>query len=56
MNSQIEKVTMYSGNGKNPMVILEGEQPLPKTDFSSNDDNRWLKGSPSEKGTSKVDS
>jgi hypothetical protein len=49
MNSHIEKVTMYSGNGKNPMVIPEGEHPLPETDLSSNNDNRWPEGSPSEK-------
>jgi hypothetical protein len=49
MNSQAEKVTMYFGNGKNPMVIPEGEHPHPETNLSSNDENRWPKGSPSEK-------
>jgi hypothetical protein len=49
MNSHIEKVTVYFGNGKNPMVILEGEHPLPETDLSSNSDNRWPEGSLSEK-------
>ena len=49
MNSQVEKVTVYSGNGKNPMVIPEGEHPLPETDLFTNDDNWWPKGSTSEK-------
>ena len=49
MNSHIEKVTVYSGRRKDPMVILEGENPLPKTDLSSNNDNRWPEGTPSEK-------
>uniref|UniRef100_A0A2N9IGA3 Uncharacterized protein n=1 Tax=Fagus sylvatica TaxID=28930 RepID=A0A2N9IGA3_FAGSY len=49
MNSHIEKVTVYSGNGKNPMVIPEGEHLLSETDMSSNNDNRWPEGSPSEK-------
>jgi hypothetical protein len=31
------------------MVIPEGEHPLSEIDLSSNDDNRWLEGSPSEK-------
>ena len=49
MNSQVEKVTMYSRSEKNPMVIPEGEHPHLETDLSSNDENRWPKGSPSEK-------
>ena len=49
MNSHIEKVTVYFENGKNPMVIPEGEHPLSETDLSSNSDNRWPEGSLSEK-------
>ena len=49
MNSHIEKVTVYSGRGKDPMVIPEGENPLPETDMSSNNDNRWPEGTPLEK-------
>ncbi len=49
MNSQVEKVTMYSGNRKNLMVISEGEHPIMETDLSSNNDNRWPDGSPSKK-------
>ena len=49
MNSQIEKVTVYSENGKNPMVIPEGEHPFLETNLSSNDDNWWPEGSPSKK-------
>ena len=49
MNSHIEKVTVYSRNGKNPMVIPEGKHPLLETDLSFNKDNRWPEGSPSEK-------
>jgi hypothetical protein len=45
---------MYSGNGKNPMVILEGEHPVMETDLSSNNDNRWPEGSPSEKALRKL--
>ena len=52
MNSHIEKVTIYSGTGKNPMTIPEEENPLPETNLSSNNDNRWPEGtlsdSPSE--------
>jgi hypothetical protein len=40
MNNHIEKVTVYFGNGKNPMVIPEGEHPLPETNLSSNNDKR----------------
>ena len=54
MNSQVEKVTMYSGNEKNPMVIPEGKHPITKTDLSSNNDNRWPEGSPSEKALKKL--
>ena len=42
MNNQIEKISMYSGNGKKPIENLE-------TEVSSNNDNRWPEGSPSEK-------
>ena len=49
MNSHIEKVTVYSGRGKDQMVIPEDENPLPETDLSSNNDNRWPEGTPSEK-------
>ncbi len=45
MNSQVEKITVYSGNGKNPMVILGGEHPITETDLSYNNDNRWPEGS-----------
>ena len=54
MNSHIKKVTVYSGNGKNPMIILEGENPLPETDLSSNNDNRWPEGTPSEKALRRI--
>jgi hypothetical protein len=49
MTSHIAKVTMYSGNRKNPMVIPEGGNPLPEAELSSNNDNRWPEGTPSEK-------
>ena len=54
MNSHIEKVTVYSSRRKDPMVILEGENPLPKTDLSSNNDNRWSEGTPSEKALQRI--
>uniref|UniRef100_A0A2N9EYS7 RNase H type-1 domain-containing protein n=1 Tax=Fagus sylvatica TaxID=28930 RepID=A0A2N9EYS7_FAGSY len=54
MNSHIEKVTVYSGRGKDPMVILEGENPLLETDLSSNNDNRWPEGTPSEKALRRI--
>ena len=54
MNSQMEKITVYSGNGKNPMVIPGGEHPITETDLSSNNDNRWPEGSPSEKALQKL--
>jgi hypothetical protein len=54
MNSQVEKVKMYSGNGKNPMVIPEGEHPIMGTDLSSNNDNRWPEGSPLKKALQKL--
>jgi hypothetical protein len=31
MTSRIEKVTVYSGRGKDPMIIPEGENPLLET-------------------------
>ena len=49
MTSHIKKVTVYSENGKNPMVIPEGVNPLPETDLSSNNDNRWPEGTLSKK-------
>jgi hypothetical protein len=54
MNSHIEKVTVYSRNGKHPMIILEGENLLSQTDLSSNNDNRWPKGTPSEKALRRI--
>ena len=54
MNSHIEKVTVYSGHGKNPMIIPEGENPLPETDLSSNNDKRWPEGTPSEKALRRI--
>ena len=49
MNSQVEKITVYSGNEKNPIVIPEGEHPHPETDLSFNDKNQWPEGLPLEK-------
>jgi hypothetical protein len=49
MTSHIEKVTVYSGRGKDPMIIPEEENPLLETDLSSNNDKRWPEGTPSEK-------
>ena len=54
MNSHIEKVTVYLGNGKNPMIIPEGENPLLETDLSSNNDNRWPEDTPSEKPLQRI--
>jgi hypothetical protein len=54
MNSHIEKVTVYSGRGKNPMINPEGEKPLLETDLSSNNDKRWSEGTPSEKALRRV--
>uniref|UniRef100_A0A2N9I314 Reverse transcriptase domain-containing protein n=1 Tax=Fagus sylvatica TaxID=28930 RepID=A0A2N9I314_FAGSY len=54
MNSHIEKVTVYSRNRKNRMIIPEGEHPLPEIDLSSNNDNRWPEGTPSEKALRKI--
>uniref|UniRef100_A0A2N9H8S8 Uncharacterized protein n=1 Tax=Fagus sylvatica TaxID=28930 RepID=A0A2N9H8S8_FAGSY len=54
MNSHIEKVTVYSSRGKDPMVIPKGENPLPETDLSSNNDNRWPEGTPSEKALRRI--
>jgi hypothetical protein len=49
MTSRIKKVTVYSGRGKEAMIILEEENPLLETDLSSNNDKRWPEGTPSEK-------
>ena len=49
MNSQVEKVTMYSGNGKNPMVIPEGKHPITETDLSSNNVTGGPRGHPQRK-------
>ena len=54
MNSRIEKVTVYSGRGKNPIMNLEGENPLLEIDLSSNNDKRWPDGTPSEKALWRV--
>ena len=54
MNSHIEKVTIYSGTGKNPMTIPEEENPLPEANLSSNNDNRWPEGTPSEKALRRI--
>ena len=54
MTSQVEKVTVYSGHGKNPLVIPEGEHHIMKTDLSSNNDNRWPEGSPIERALRKL--
>jgi hypothetical protein len=54
MNSRIEKVTVYLGRGKDPMMNPEGENPLLETDLSSNNDKRWPKGTPSEKALRRV--
>jgi hypothetical protein len=53
MNSHIDKVTVYSGCGKN-LMIPEGENPLPETDLFSNNDNRWPEGTPSEKALRRI--
>jgi hypothetical protein len=49
MTSRIEKVTVYSGRGKEAMINQEEENPLLETDLSSNNDKRWPEGTPSEK-------
>jgi hypothetical protein len=54
MNSHIEKVTVYSGRGKNPMINPEGEDPMLETDLSSNNDKRWPEGTPSERALRRV--
>ena len=54
MTSQGEKVTVYSGHRKNPIVIPEGEHHITKTDLSSNNDNRWPEGSPSKRELRKL--
>ena len=50
----MEKVIVYSGHGKNPLVIPEGEHHIMETDLSSNNDNRWPEGSPSERALRKL--
>ncbi len=47
MKNQIEKITIYSGNGKKPMEN-------PETELASNNDNRWPKRSASEKSLRRV--
>jgi hypothetical protein len=54
MTSQVEKITVYSGHGKNPIVILKGKHHVMETDLSSNNDNRWPEGLPSEKALRKL--
>ena len=54
MNSYIEKVTVYSGRGKDPMINSKGENPLPEIDLSSNNDKRWPEGTPSEKALQRI--
>jgi hypothetical protein len=54
MTNQVEKVTVNSGHGKNLIVIPEGEHHITKTDLSSNNDNRWPEGSPSERALRKL--
>ena len=54
MNSHIEKVTVYSGRGKNPMINPEGEDPILETDLSSNNDKRWPEGTPLERALQRV--
>ena len=54
MNSHIEKVTVYSGRGKNPMINPEGEDPILETDLSSNNDKRWPVGTPLERALRRV--
>jgi hypothetical protein len=47
MKNQIVKITMYSGNGKK---LVEN----PKTEVSSNNNNRWPDGFASDKALRKV--
>ena len=54
MTSEVEKITGYSGHGKNPIVIPEGEHHIMETDLSSNNDNRWPEGSPSGRALRKL--
>ena len=54
MTSRIEKVTVYSGRGKDLMIIPEGENPLLETALSSNNDKRWPEGTPSEKALRRI--
>ena len=54
MNSQVEKITVYSRNKKHPMVIPKGEHPIMETDLSSKNDIRWPEESPSERALRKM--
>ena len=54
MTSRIEKVTVYSGRGKDPMIIPKGENPLLETDLSSINDKRWPEGTPLEKALRRI--
>ena len=54
MNSQVEKITVYSGNGKNPMMIPGGEHPITEADLSSNNDNQLPERSPSDRALRKL--
>uniref|UniRef100_A0A2N9HX21 Uncharacterized protein n=1 Tax=Fagus sylvatica TaxID=28930 RepID=A0A2N9HX21_FAGSY len=54
MNSRIEKVTVYLGRGKDPMINSEGEHPLLETDLSSNNDKRCPEGTPSEQALQRI--
>jgi hypothetical protein len=54
MTNQVEKITMYSKHGKNPIVIPEGKHHVTETDLSSNNDNQWPEGSPSERALRKL--
>ena len=50
----MEKITVYSKHGKNPIVIPEGKHHVTETDLSSNNNNRWPEGLPSEKALRKL--
>ena len=56
MTSQVDKITMYSRHGKNPIVIPKGKHHVMETDISSNNDNRWPEGVTLRKGITKADS
>jgi hypothetical protein len=45
---------VYSRHGKNPIVIPKGKHHVTETDLSSNNNNRWPEGSPSEKALRKL--